>query len=84
MLDVRPIPSATCTSQTRDEVPGGAFFLLFQKGLAAPSDFWRLAFGSETVSERPASLSTRPSPKLRRIQKVSHFQHVVESELRRS
>jgi hypothetical protein len=62
----------------------GPFFFLFHRGLARPSDFRRLAFGSELVSESPASLSTRPSHKSRRIQKVTPFQHVVENELRRS
>jgi hypothetical protein len=33
-LDGRPIPSATCTSQTRDEVPDGTFFLLVSKGFS--------------------------------------------------
>ena len=30
-LSFKPIPSATCTSQTRDEVPDGAFFLFVSK-----------------------------------------------------
>ena len=33
-LDIRPIPSATFTSQTRDEVPDGAFFLFVSKGFS--------------------------------------------------
>ena len=61
----------------------GPFFFLFQRGLAKPSDFQRLAFRSKSVSERPASLSTRPSPKSRRIQKVTDFQSLGKSGLRR-
>src|SRR6056297_796047 len=45
----------------------GPFFFLVQRGLARPSDFWRLAFRPNSVSERPASLSIRPAPKSRRI-----------------
>jgi hypothetical protein len=62
----------------------GPFFFLFQRGLARPSDFRRLAFPPKLVSERPASLSIRPSWKSRRIQKVTHFQYVGEIELHRS
>ena len=62
----------------------GPFFFWFQRGLAMPSDFQRLAFPPKSVSERPASLSIRPSWKARRIQKVTHFQYVGEIELRRS
>jgi hypothetical protein len=61
----------------------GPFFFLFQRSLAEPSDFWRLGDGPKSVSERPASLSTRPSPKLRRIQKVTFFQPLGRSGLRR-
>jgi len=57
---------------------------LVELGLARPSDFRRPAIGSKSVSEPPASLSTRPSPKSRRIQKVTYFQSVAEAELRRS
>jgi hypothetical protein len=78
---VRP---AICTLQNRDEVPEGAFFLLFQRDSAKPSDFRRLMLGPKSVSEHPVSLSIRPLPKSRRIQKVSHFQWVDEIELRRS
>ena len=61
----------------------GHFFFLSQRGLAGPSDFRRLAFRPNSVSERPASLSIRPSPESRRIQKVYNFQNVVEIEPRR-
>ena len=54
----------------------GPFFFLFQKGLTRPSDFWRLTAGPKSVSERPASLSTRPSPKSRRIKDVTYFQYL--------
>ena len=33
-FDARPVPSATCTLQTRDEVPDGAFFLSVSKGFS--------------------------------------------------
>lgn len=62
----------------------GPFFFLFQRGLARPSDFRRLAISSKSVSERPASLSIRPSPKSRRIQKITRFQNVGEIEMRHS
>ena len=61
----------------------GPFFFLFQRGLAKPSDLRRLEFWPKSVSEASASLSTRPSSKSRRIQKVTHFQHVAEIGLRR-
>jgi hypothetical protein len=60
------------------------FLLLLQMGLARPSDLRRLAFSPKSVSERPASLSIRPSWKSRRIQKVTRFQYAGEIELRRS
>jgi hypothetical protein len=47
---------------------------LFQSGLARLSDFRRLVFPPKSVSERPWSLSIRPSSKSRRIQKASTFQ----------
>jgi hypothetical protein len=56
---------------------------LFQRGLARPSDIRRPGDGPIPVSERPASLSTRPSPKSRRIQKVTVFQLLGRSGLRR-
>jgi hypothetical protein len=62
----------------------GPFFFLFQRVLARPSDFRRLAFRPKSVSEAPASLSIRPSPRSRRIQKVYYFQYVDEIKLRRS
>jgi hypothetical protein len=62
----------------------GPFFFLFQRGLAEQSDFRRLVFPPKSVSERPASLSTRPSWKSRRIQKVTSFQRFDEIQLRRS
>jgi hypothetical protein len=70
--------------RTQDEVPDGAFFFLVQRGLAGPSDFQRLGLWPKSVSERPASLSTRPSPKSRRIQKLSFFPMLVRNGLRRS
>ena len=79
-----PIRSATNHSQTRDEAPAWAFFSLFQRGLARPSDFRRLTARPKLVSERPASLSIRPSPKSRRIQKFTPFQILVKNGLRRS
>ena len=75
-------PLAHCKPEMRSLM--GPFFFLFQRGLAKPSDFRRLAFLSKSVSERPWSLSIRPSWKSRRIQKITRFQHVVEIELRRS
>jgi hypothetical protein len=62
----------------------GPFFFLFQRDLARPSDFRRLVLGPKLVSERPASLSIRPSSKSRRIQKVTFFQCIGEIVLRRS
>jgi hypothetical protein len=62
----------------------GPFFFLFQRGLARPSDFRRLTFPPKSVSERLASLSIRPSPKSRRILKMSHFHSVGGKKLRRS
>ena len=75
-------PLAHCKPKTRPQC--GPFFFLSQRGLAKLADFRRLAVGSKSVSERPASLSIRPSWKSRRIKKVTHFQHVGEIELRRS
>jgi hypothetical protein len=83
-LGARPTPSATCISRTRDEVPNGPFPFWFQRGLVRPSDVWRLAAWPNSVSERPTSLSIRPSPRSRRLIKVLEFQHVVEIEMRRS
>ena len=60
----------------------GAFFLLINMGLGEPSGFRRLASGLKSVSERPASLSTRPPPRLGWIQNVTPFQVVVENGLR--
>jgi hypothetical protein len=62
----------------------GAFFFLFQRGLPMPSDLQRLAFPPKSVSERPGSLSIRPSWKSRRIQKVTVLQMLRENGLRRS
>lgn len=62
----------------------GPFFFLVQRGLTSPSDFRRLAFGPESVSDQPASLVTRPSPKSGRIQNWSSFQMLAENGLRRS
>jgi hypothetical protein len=62
----------------------GPFFFLFQRGLARSSDLRRLAFRRKSVSEVPASLSIRPSPKSRRIQEGTLFQYVTKSTLRRS
>ena len=76
--------TATCTSQTRKQVHYGAFFFLFQRGLAEQSDFRRPAFWPKSVSARPASLSIRPSCKSRRIQKLTYFPVLVRNGLRRS
>ena len=62
----------------------GPLFFLFQRGLARPSDFWRLAVWPKSVSERPASLSIRPSSKSRRSQKVTPFPMLAENGLRLS
>lgn len=62
----------------------GPFFFLFQRGLAKPSDLRRLAVSSKSVSERPASLSIRPSTKSRRVWNWSPFQTLGENGLRRS
>ena len=75
-------PLAHCKPETRSLT--GPFFFLFQRGLARPSDFRRLAIWPKSVSERPASLSIRPSTKSRRIQKITRFQHVGEIKMRRS
>ena len=61
----------------------GPFFFLVQRGLAMPSDFRRLAVGPKSVSERLASLSTRPLPKSRRIQELTYFPMLVRNGLRR-
>ena len=60
----------------------GPFFFLFQRGLAEPPDFWRLAFDRKMVFERPASLAIRPSLKSRRIQKATYFQILSGTGLR--
>jgi len=62
----------------------GPFFFLVQRGLAMPSDIRRLVVWPKSVSERPASLSTRPSPKSRRIKKWLSFQLLAENGLRRN
>lgn len=69
-----PTPSATCTLQTRKQVHLGAFFFMCQRGLQAPSALRRLANRARSVSERPPSLSTRPSHSARRIQNPHTFQ----------
>lgn len=73
-FDIRPIPSATCTVQTRKQVPRGAFFFMCQRGLQAPSALRRQTRRARSVSERPPSLSTRPSLPARRIQNSNRFQ----------
>ena len=78
-----PLPPPLAHSKPEMRSLTGPFFFLFQRGLARPSDFWRLAVWPKSVSERPASLSIRPSPKSRRIQKMTLFQSVAEVELRR-
>lgn len=66
----------------------GPFFLLFQRGLATPSDFRRLDVSPKLVSERPASLFTRPSFKSRRIKKIAILSAIwriwVAPQLRRA
>ena len=60
--------TATCALQTRKQVPRGAFFFMCQRGLQAPSALWRQTRRARSVSERPPSLSTRPSLSARRVQ----------------
>ena len=81
-LEVRPIPSATCTVQTRKQVPRGAFFFMCQRGLQAPSALRRQTRRARSVSERPPSLSTRPSLPARRIQNSNRFQRTDGIALR--
>ena len=81
-LDIRPIPSATCTLETRKQVPRGAFFFMCQRGLQAPSALRRRPSRARSVSERPASLSTRPSLSARRVQTPHRFQRTDRSALR--
>ena len=56
------IPSTPPLERCKPEMRSltGPFFFLFQRGLARPSDFRRLAFRPKSVSEAPASLSIRP------------------------
>ena len=75
-------PLAHYKPETRPQ--HGPFFFLFQRGLAEPSDFRRLAVGPKLVSERPASPFTRPSPKSRRTQNCLFFQVLAKKGLRRS
>ena len=77
-----PFHSATCTLQTRKQVPHGAFFFLCQRGLQGPSVLRRLACRARSVSERPASLSTRPALSARRVQNPHRFQRTDRSALR--
>ena len=60
-----PPPVAHRKPETRPS--RGPFFFLFQRGLAKPPDFRRLAIASKLVSERPASLSVCPTSRSRRI-----------------
>ena len=80
------IPSTPPLAHRKPEMRSltGPFFFLFQRGLAKPADLRRIGDGPKSVSQRPASLSIRPSWKSRRIRKVTHFQYVGEIELRRS
>lgn len=77
--DPSPVPSATSHLRARDEVPDGAFFF-FQRGLAKPSDFRRSAPGPKLVSERLASLFTRPSSPARRIKNWRIFSILVKPD----
>src|SRR6056297_2819560 len=56
-----PPPPPLAHRKTEMRSLTGLFFFLFQRGLVRPSDFRRLAFPPKSVSERPASLSIRPS-----------------------
>ena len=69
-----PFVSATCTLQTRKQVPRGAFFFMCQRGLQGPYALQRRPSRARSVSERPPSLSTRPSPPARRVQNPHRFQ----------
>ncbi len=69
-----PFVSATCTLRTRKQVPRGAFFSMCQRGLHGPPALRRLANRARSVSERPPSLSTRPSLSARRFQNLHAFQ----------
>ena len=73
-LSFRPIRSATCTVQTRKQVPRGAFFFMCQRGLQGPSALRRRPSRARSVSERPPSLSTRPALSARRVQNIHAFQ----------
>ena len=81
-LGSRPIPSATCTLQTRKQVPRGAFFFMCQRGLQGPSALRRLASRARSVSECPPSLSTRPALSARRVQNIHAFQETGGIALR--
>ena len=81
-MSFRPIPSATCTLQTRKQVPRGAFFFMCQRGLQGPSALRRLACRARSVSERPPSLSTRLSLSARRVQNPNRFQRTDGIALR--
>jgi len=60
--------------QTRKQVPRGAFFFMCQRGLQGPYALQRRPSRARSVSERPPSLSTRPSPPARRVQNPHRFQ----------
>jgi len=77
-----PPPLSLCKLTTLPDERRNSFW--FQRGLTTPCDFRRLAIWPKSVSERPASLSIRPSSESRRIQKMTHFQHVGGIALRRS
>jgi hypothetical protein len=76
-----PPPLTHCKPEIRSL--NGPFFFLFQSGLARLSDFRRLVFPPKSVSDRPWSLSIRPSPESRRIQNIYILQCVGEMGLRR-
>jgi hypothetical protein len=73
-----PPPIAYREPETRSLT--GPFFFLFQRGLVKPSDFRRLTAGKKSVSKRLASLSIRPSSKSRRIQNVTFFSELAETD----
>ena len=75
-----PPPLAHCEPETR--LPRGAFFFMCQRGLKGPSALRRLANRARSVSERPPSLSTRPSLWVRRIQNPHRFQQTDGVALR--
>ncbi len=67
-----PPPLAHCKPENRSLA--GPFFFMCQRGLQEPSALRRRPGRARSVSERPASLSTRPSLSARRVQNPHRFQ----------